>query len=159
MPSILPMLFGVVQTLASGETQRTSKGLLTSKSTAGAIVAALGWLSSHFHWSIAPDQIQPIIEGLMMAGGAVVSVLGIRSASLPFAWQVPAIPEKPVKGKRGGRRKPKATASDVPAVAGAEPAPRKRRATKAEMEARRAAEANPAPFQAADDAGEANSAV
>lgn len=138
--NIASILFGAWQTLKSGESVRTSKGLLTSKTTAGAILAALGWLSQTFGWQFSPDAVQPIIEGLLMAGGGLTSVLGLRSASLPFAWQVPAVAVAQVKGKRGGSRGPRKP--KAPADPNA-PAPAKRaRRTKAEMEAAKAQESS-----------------
>jgi len=136
---ILGYLFGTIQPNLDGSKERVSKGLLTSKTTQGAIVFALAWLSQHFGWGWQESGLQQAVQGAGMALGPILSAWGIRSAVSPMGPRV-VMPLAPVKAKRKRAAKVGLAGVGLNGVQATVVSQRKPRATKEQMAARRAQE-------------------
>lgn len=113
---LIQFLLGQTVTRADGTRANQSRGLLTSKSTLGALIAALGFLAQQFGWQIGEGNLAQIAEALMIGGGALLSVIGLRTANMPFgSVHMPEPIIEPVKITRP--RKPRGPNKPKPAPA------------------------------------------
>lgn len=139
------LLFGAMERQGKGRGARdvrVSKGVLTSKTSVGAILTVIGFLSQHFGWDVGAADLQPVIEGVLMAGGGLLTIFGLRTASMPLAGpgaagaKRPAQPKGKSPGRPKGQRKPRQAAATGQSDNGQ---PKRRRGRKPKGEGQQAA--------------------